>query len=82
MTARPLHELERAHKALRKATETYDYLIREWESYGVIDATNMRHVYEAAKAGRAALMAERAIVETIAFLDVAIADRRARGIEG
>lgn len=82
MTARPLHELERAHKALRKATETYEYLIREWESYGVIDAINMRHVYEAAEAGRAALMKEQTIVETIAFLDVAIADRRARGIEG
>ena len=32
--------------------ETLEYLAREWEAYGTIDATNMRHVYWALAAER------------------------------
>jgi hypothetical protein len=32
--------------------DTLKYLVREWEDYGVIDATNMRHVYWAIEENR------------------------------
>jgi hypothetical protein len=38
--------------------DTLKYLIREWEDYGVIDATNMRHVYWAVEANDSPAVSE------------------------
>jgi hypothetical protein len=38
--------------------DTLKYLIREWEDYGVIDATNMRHVYWAVEANDSPTVSE------------------------
>jgi len=39
-----MYAASRPHRHLT-LVETLEYLAREWEAYGTIDATNMRHVY-------------------------------------